>query len=129
MRNMCNLLESTNMARGFTGGQAVDRLPHLTLIEAATQLPCIIVESQIDFIQARTSDHRAISEATTEILIEASIGTIRDKVEAFFERVLKWIRSIIAKLKVQVERITLSGQELYEKYADKLGKGAVAHRL
>ena len=124
MTDIKTLMENTGAHRGFIGAEYVDRLGHLTLIEATSQLPCIVAESQIGFTTGARSIRAGLNESTIQVIQESALGTLRDKIEAFFQRMLKWIRSIIAKLKVQIDRIKLSGAELFEKYADKLGKDA-----
>lgn len=110
--------------QGFLGGSYPDQLPHLTLTEAVNRLPTIIMEAQMDFITDYGRTRKVLSEATTGVILESAIDTLKTKIETFFENILKWVRSIIAKLKIQVERIYLTGQELYEKYKDKLGTDA-----
>lgn len=125
MHNIQYLLEGTNAARGFIGSEIRDDLPHLSLTEAVSQLPCIIVESQSAFARSRFTDRRSINEAAGVVpLTEAAIGTLKERIDRFFERMLKWIRSIIAKLKIQIQKIYLSSEDLYNRYADKLGTDA-----
>lgn len=121
MTDLRNLMESTRMYAGFNGAECIDRLPQLSLLEATSQLPCIIVESQIDLLSMRRPTRGNLSEAAAMTLNEGALTNLKEKVDAFFERMLKWIQSIIAKLKVQIDRIKLTGEDLYKKYADKLG--------
>ena len=124
MTDIRTLMERTNAHRGFIGAGYTDQLPQYTLTEAVSQLPCIIVEGQIGMIAVQKPIRGNLSETAIQHLQESALGTLTDKVEAFFQRMLKWIRSIIAKLKVQIDRINLTGEDLFKKYADKLGKDA-----
>lgn len=129
MTDIKTLMEASGMHKGFLGAEYVDRLPHLTLIEATSQLPCIVVEEQINMMSVGRPVRTNLSEAAMQSINESALGTLKDKVEAFFQRMLKWVRSIIAKLKVHIDRINLTGEELFKKYVDKLGKDSDYHGI
>ena len=124
MTDIRALMENTNGHRGFLGAEYIDSFPGMTLTEAASHLPCIVVESQIEMLPSSRTMRIGLDENAIQALQESALGTLKDKIEAFFAPLLKWIRSIIAKLKVHIDKKKLTGEELYRKYADRLDKDA-----
>ena len=129
MINVGMLQKITESATGYTGGPAVDTMPHIGLYEAAGMLPCVIMESQIEFHNSRANSIAALSEAAEMAIIsgsnpdfgpvvEATWADIKAKIKAFFDKIIKFLNSIIAKLKVQMDKITKTGRQLYDKYKD-----------
>lgn len=129
MINVGLLQKITESATGYTGGPAVDTMPHIGLYEAAGMLPCVIMESQIEFHTSRANSIAALSEAAEMAIVsgnapdfgpvvEATWSDIKAKIKAFFDKIIKFLNSIIAKLKVQMDKITKTGRQLYDKYKD-----------
>lgn len=123
MLDIMTLMESAGVATGFRGGNYADELPYVSLIEAAGQLPCVIVESQLDLIEQRTFTDRAAmvvhsrmdenALADYGVIMESAMDDLKSRVKKFFERILKFIRSIIAKIKLHIDNITKTNKELW----------------
>ena len=124
-----DLMALSESATGFSGGMYVDELPHLSLDEAVNALPVVIVESQMGFVEARATHNEALVEATISAaaggyapdynpIVEASFEDIKKKIKAFFDKIIKFLRSIIAKLTLQIDKMRMSGHQLYTKYKD-----------
>ena len=125
-------LMSLAEASGFAGGSAgyVDECPGMSLSECTAALPMFIMESQAigfdetrrhnDLIVEAVSDAmaygRTINEATAMSLNEGALDTIKSKISAFFAKIKKFIKSIIAKLKVAIDRMRMTGQQLWATY-------------
>lgn len=116
-------------AIGYHGGPAVDTMPGISLDEAAGMLPVAIMESQMELSQVRGDNLNALTEAAgaaitygteldVEHIVEAGWDNIKKKVTGFFQKIITFIKSIIAKLKVQIDKIFKNGRALYEKYKD-----------
>ncbi|MCM1295029.1 MAG: hypothetical protein NC311_05760 [Muribaculaceae bacterium] len=129
MINVTMLQTITESATGYTGGPAVDTMPHIGLYEAAGMLPVAIMESQQAFSAVRSNSIAALSEAAEMAIstgsaadfgpvVEATWGDLKAKVKAFFDKIIKFLDSIIAKLKIQMDKITKTGRQLYDKYKD-----------
>jgi len=89
----------------------------------------VIVESQMSFLEQRNAQNEALVEATINAIsggyepefgpiVEMSFEDIKKKIKAFFDKILKFLRSIINKLKLQIDKIKLTGKQLWEKYKD-----------
>lgn len=123
------LMALTESASGFVGGSYVDEMPMMSLDEAVNTLPVVIIESQMSFLESRNAQNEALVEATINAIsagyapeygpiVEMSFEDIKKKIKAFFDKILKFLRSIIAKLKLQIDKIRMSGKQLWEKYKD-----------
>lgn len=117
-------------ATGYSGGPAVDDLPGIGLYEAAGMLPVAIMESSQEFNEIRSNNITALTEATVNAIstgsdpdfgpiVEATWADLKAKIKKFFDKIIKFLNSIIAKLKVQMDKITKSGRQLYDKYKDR----------
>lgn len=131
--NISSLMAISEASTGYVGGSYVDELPHLGLLEAASTLPCIILEAGIGFVDNQQSHNEGlvnvmIESATTGVgadfgpIVEASFEDLKKKIKAFFDRIIKWLRSIIAKIGQQIDKMRLSGHQLYEKYKSQIEK-------
>lgn len=125
--NAYDLMRLSESAAGFTGGTNYDALPHMSLAEATGTLPCVILEEQTKLYESVDKENEMLTEAavsalTTGIapdynaLIEASGEGLIAKIKAFFAKIKKWIMSIIAKIGVQIDKLRMSGKEMYNKY-------------
>lgn len=117
-------------ATGYTGGPAVDVMPDLGLDECVGMLPVVIMESQIEMSKLRSDNITALTEAAGNAImygtpvdftpiVENAWDSLKAKVAAFFKKVGDFIKSIIAKLRVYMDRVFKTGQQLYDKYKDK----------
>lgn len=122
-----SLLTLTEAATGYSGGTYTDELPHLTLTEAAGLFPAAILEAQMGFNENKIKTINAMTEAAGNAIqlgtpidmgaiVEASFEGLKQKVKAFFEKIFKWLKSIIAKITLQIDKIRMSGHQLYTKY-------------
>ena len=115
------LLALSEASTGYVGGAYVDEMPHLTLEECVSSLTESIMADQIALYESNMQQNDSLVEATLsggnlETLVEMSFQSIKDKVSAFFQKILKFFKSIIAKLRLQIDKIRMSGQQLYSKY-------------
>lgn len=126
-------LMALSEAAGFSGGSAsfVDEYPHMSLSECVVALPMFIVESQIEGIESTRQYNEAMVECAMESmrsgvidesavmeLNEKGLDSIKTAVKNFFARIKKFIDSIVAKLKVAIDKIRLSGKQLWSKYGN-----------
>lgn len=125
-------LMSLAEASGFAGGSAgyVDEYPSMSLSECSAALPMFIMESQangfdetrrhndliVEAVAEAMNSGSPINESTMNALNEGALDTIKSKVSAFFEKIRKFIQSIIAKLNVFIDRMRMTGQQLWAKY-------------
>lgn len=119
----------TESATGFNGGSYIDKMPEMSLNEAISTLPVVIIESQMSFLDQRNAQNEALLEAAINAIysgyepefgpiVEMSFEDIKKNIKAFFDRILKFLRSIISKLRLQIDKIFMSGKQLWEKYKD-----------
>lgn len=101
----------------------------MSLDEAVNMLPVIIVESQIELTDSRMHHNNLLVEATVSAaamgtepdfgpIVEMSFEDIKKKIKAFFDKIIKFLKSIINKLSLQIDKMRMSGHQLYEKYKD-----------
>ena len=125
------LMALSEASTGFIGGAAVDYLPGMSLTEATAALPIAIMESQLEFYDMVEQNNTAMMEAVVNgiryggidesaliAINEASAEGLGAKIKSFFEKILKFIRSVIEKLKFQINRIRMNGKQLWAKYKD-----------
>lgn len=129
MIKMSDIMALCESGTGFVGGACVDTMPHLTLIEAVNELPIAIAESQIEFedmsqhingvmVESAITAMQTGSSVDADALVEMSFEDIKNKIKKFFEKILNFLKSIIAKLKVMIDKMRMSGTQLYAKYKD-----------
>lgn len=129
MLELNKLMALSESSGGFTGGSYVDELPDMSLDEAVNMLPVIIVESQIELTDSRMHHNNLLVEATVSAaamgtepdfgpIVEMSFEDIKKKIKAFFDKIIKFLKSIINKLSLQIDKMHMSGHQLYEKYKD-----------
>ena len=129
MLELNKLMALSESSGGFTGGSYVDELPDMSLDEAVNMLPVIIVESQIELTDSRMHHNNLLVEATVSAaamgtepdfgpIVEMSFEDIKKKIKAFFDKIIKFLKSIINKLSLQIDKMRMSGHQLYEKYKD-----------
>lgn len=129
MVNINTLVSLSEGAVGYVGGSYTDMLPDMSLDEAVNSLPTVIVESQYEFITARRANNDALLEAAVigaatgtapdyESIVEASFEDIKKKIKAFFDKIIKFLKSIVAKLTLQIDKMRMTGHQLYTKYKD-----------
>lgn len=115
------LLALSEASTGYVGGTYVDEMPHLTLEECVSSLTESILADQISLYESNMKQNDSLVEATLsggniDTLVEMSFQSIKEKIIAFFQKIAKFFKSIIAKLKVQIDKLRMSGQQLYSKY-------------
>lgn len=135
MLNLNNLMAISESSGGYVGGSYVDEMPDISLDEAVNMLPVVIVESQIELTDSRMHHNDLLVEATMSAaamgtepdfgpIVEMSFEDVKKKIKAFFDKIIKFLKSIISKLGLQIDKMRMSGHQLYEKYKDsKLIKG------
>lgn len=129
MLELNKLMALSESSGGFTGGSYVDELPDMSLDEAINMLPVIIVESQIELTDSRMHHNNLLVEATVSAaamgtepdfapIVEMSFEDIKKKIKAFFDKIIKFLKSIINKLGLQIDKMRMTGHQLYAKYKD-----------
>jgi hypothetical protein len=114
-------------ATGFYGGPARDELPGMSLDEATSYFPVVIMESQMEFQDTVAANNQAMVESVTnairygssydaQALTEGAFDTLVTKIKAFFDKLHKWVSSIIAKLKVYIDKVRMNGAQMKSKY-------------
>lgn len=128
--NFAALRSLAEGATGYHGGSFRDELPEMTLSEAMSQLPIVCLEGQREFISLSENHTTALIEAAVSVagygdvnratapIVEASLEGIKKKIKEVFEKIKKFIRSIIDKLKVAIDKMRMSGHQLWSKYQD-----------
>lgn len=125
--NYSDLRTLAEGATGYAGGSFRDELPELSLTEAMNRLPIICQEFQRDCISMTENQNTALVEAAVSAIhyggepdfgpiVEASMEGIKKKIKEIFDKIKKFIRSIIDKLKLAIDKMRMSGQQLWSKY-------------
>lgn len=133
MISMSNILALTEAGTGFSGGACVDTMPHLSLTEAINELPVSIMENQLCALTENAKINELIVESTvtalttgsavdTDAIVEASIKGLMAQVKKFFQGIINFLKSIIAKIGVHINKVRMTGKQMYAHYGDKLDK-------
>lgn len=127
--NISALMSLTEAAVGFNGGSIVDEFPQMTLEECAGRLPVVIMESSIELcgmvqshndalVEAAVGQIQTGSDAGYASLVEGAFDTIKSKITAIFEKIKKFVKSIIDKLGVQINKVRMTGKQMWARYKD-----------
>ncbi len=127
--NVSALMSLTEAAVGFNGGSIVDEFPQMTLEECAGRLPVVIMESSIELcdmvqthndalVEAAVGQIQTGSDAGYTSLVEGAFDTIKSKITAIFEKIKKFVKSIIDKLGVQINKVRMTGKQMWARYKD-----------
>lgn len=127
--NVCALMSLTEAVAGFNGGSIVDEFPQMTLEECAGRLPVVIMESSIELCDMVQTHNDALVEAAVgqiqtggdagyTSLVEGAFDTIKSKITAIFEKIKKFVKSIIDKLGVQINKVRMTGKQMWARYKD-----------
>lgn len=123
------LLGLTESSGGFYGGSYYDELPNLPLDECMGVMATVTQQNWLDGLQETSRQNEALVEATVSAMysgstyqmhsiVESAWETFKAKVKKVFEAIRKFLRSIIEKIKLQINKIRMNGHQLYEKYKD-----------
>ena len=63
-----------------------------------------------------------------DMLTEANKEGLKQRIKNFFERIKKWVKSIIAKIKINIDRHRMTGLQFYERYKDSPGLTGVENK-
>ena len=138
VQELIELSEAASMPNYGAPMQYKDTTPGISLREAAGNLPCIILESQLEFLDDVDKHNEAVVEAVINAislqesvnlypLVEASSDALTARIKSVFDRIIKAIRDILAKLKTRYDTMVKTGQELITAYQNKLGNMANDH--
>lgn len=127
MLNYSKLMTLAEASTGFVGGSIVDEFPGMSLSECAGRLPVVCLESQIELTRAVAEQNEAIVEATinaiqcgnsseADALVEGALSTVWNHIKTFFEKLKKFIKSIIDKLTLQINKMRMTGKQLLARY-------------
>lgn len=112
---------------GFVGGPAVDNHPHLTLMECMHGLAEQCLMNNMELCEAAEQRHdREVSAVYSYLtegvsipyadLNEANKEGLLAKIKSFFEKIRKFVQSIIKKIKMMIDRKFLSGKQFWARY-------------
>lgn len=127
MLNYSKLMTLAEASTGFVGGSIVDEFPGMSLSECAGRLPVVCLESQIELTQMVSEQNEAIVEATinaiqygnsaeADSLVEGAFESIINHIKSFFAKIKKFVKSVIDKLGVQINKIRMTGKQLLARY-------------
>lgn len=127
--NFSSLMTLTEAATGFSGGYCTDELEGLTLEEAASMYPVSLIESTVQLMDSRSTLNESLVESAVNAatygsnpnfgpIVEMSFEDIKKKVAAIFDKIIKFLKSIISKIGLQINKLRMSGHQLYVKYKD-----------
>lgn len=127
--NITDLLTLSEAATGFVGGNYEDEMAGMSLSECAAMLPRVITETQIENYELTRKQNDAIVEASISAiqtgsmsesavaeLNELSFKDIQAKIMNFFTKIKKFLKSIIAKITLQIDKTRMTGRQLWSKY-------------
>ena len=131
MVDFSKIMALSEAANGFNGGSYVDEMPNYTLDEAVCYLPMMIMESQMEQYDSVAAQNELIVEAVVssvqtgdnssfESITEAGIKSLWEKAKATFEKIGKFLSTIIAKIKAFIVARKAKSEEFYKKYAEKI---------
>jgi len=116
------LMNITESAHGWYRGN-YDAMPGLDLNEAFAAGSSSMLELRLDDLNETAEQNEALVEAVirgynTDTLVESAFETAKNKISEILKRIIDFFKSIVAKLKVQIDKIRLNGNQLYSRYAD-----------
>lgn len=114
---------------GYVDGVGYDCFPEMSLTEAMNALPVACLECQREMILSTAAQNDALVEAATNAIVngteldttaltEGAIQTIKDNIKKIFEKIRKFIQSIITKIGLSIRKLTSNGHQLWAKYKD-----------
>lgn len=123
------LMNLAEAATGFQGGTNVDFYPNMSLDEAMSCFPMVIYESMGEVSSIEQKRNEALVESAVDImrygssvnvesLTEGALDTLKSTITKVFDRIRKFLTSILNKLKVQIDKIRLNGTQLVNRYGD-----------
>ena len=127
--NFDTLMGLTEAARGYRGGRSYDAMPGLSLTEASAVGVLSVENAVLDMLHEDAAYSEALVEATVTAvrtgstyrlnsLTESAFDSLKEKIGKIFKKVIEFFKSIVEKLKVQFNKIRMSGTQLYNKYKD-----------
>ncbi|WP_300943799.1 hypothetical protein [uncultured Duncaniella sp.] len=129
MLDVNKLMALSEATTGFGAGAICDEFPDMTLSECAARLPEFLMESQVDLTVMTQAHNNQLVEATVAAiqtgdqsgyasLVEGAFETIKNKITAIFAKIKKFVKSIIDKLGVQINKVRMTGKQMWERYKD-----------
>lgn len=127
MMDISKLMALSEASTGFGAGAICDEFPDMTLSECAARLPEFLMESQVNLTAMTQAHNNQLVEATVaaiqtgdqsgyESLVEGAFETIKNKITAIFAKIKKFVKSIIDKLGVQINKVRMTGKQMWERY-------------
>lgn len=122
-----DLMTLAEASTGFSGGTIVDEMPHMSLSECAGELPVAMMREQISLQETVSQINDSMVEATINaiqtgsfdeynVIAENAFETLKNKIVAVFEKIKKFLSSIIAKLGVQINKFRMTGKQMLSRY-------------
>ena len=145
MVSFSKLAELSSGNIGFTGGTAVDTMPHMGLTECADALTMYLYETTIaDYereeahddqlfeaaIEAISSGDSAILESTVSAINEAEDkGSVWERIKGVFKKIAEFFKSLAAKAATWINSVVKDGPAFYAKYKDQFNKSTAKVKL
>ena len=145
MVSFSKLAELSSGNIGFTGGTAVDTMPHMGLTECADALTMYLYETTIaDYereeaqddqlfeaaIEAISSGDSAILESAVSAINEAEDkGSVWERIKGVFKKIAEFFKSLAAKAAAWINSVVKDGPAFYAKYKDQFNKSTTKVKL
>ena len=145
MVSFSKLAELSSGNIGFTGGTAVDTMPHMGLTECADALTMYLYETTIaDYereeahddqlfeaaIEAISSGDSAILESAVSAINEAEDkGSVWERIKSVFKKIAEFFKSLAAKAATWINSVVKDGPAFYAKYKDQFNKSTAKVKL
>ena len=145
MVSFSKLAELSSGNIGFTGGTAVDTMPHMGLTECADALTMYLYETTIaDYereeaqddqlfeaaIEAISSGDSAILESAVSAINEAEDkGSVWERIKGVFKKIAEFFKSLAAKAAAWINSVVKDGPAFYAKYKDQFSKSTAKVKL
>lgn len=145
MVSFSKLAELSSGNIGFTGGTAVDTMPHMGLTECADALTMYLYETTIaDYereeahddqlfeaaIEAISSGDSAILESAVSAINEAEDkGSVWERIKGVFKKIAEFFKSLAAKAAAWINSVVKDGPAFYAKYKEQFSKSTAKVKL
>lgn len=145
MVSFSKLAELSSGNIGFTGGTAVDTMPHMGLTECADALTMYLYETTIaDYereeahddqlfeaaIEAISSGDSAILESAVSAINEAEDkGSVWERIKGVFKKIADFFKSLAAKAAAWINSVVKDGPAFYAKYKEQFSKSTAKVKL
>ena len=129
--NIYDLMRLSEGAVGFSSNTNTDYFPSMSLEECANQLPVVVNQDMVSDYEFSASYNESVTnaiiesavsgtEADLDYIVEANGKSLKERLREWFEKMKKWVESIINKITVTFNTLFRSGAKLADMYKDKI---------